>query len=108
MLDCRIPIILDKYIPVKSGDKFKVVFKNNAVPFQAYSRQHYIAGMSMVSVDAKFWDDLVPLNKTVCFKVYTVNDDTKIINNNDISVDYDGGGSYFSVKVVTADSRLLG
>jgi len=29
-----------------------------------------------------------------------------MINNKDISVDYDSG-SYFSVKVVTADGRLL-
>ena len=40
-----------------------------------------------------------------CLKVYTVADDSKIINNKDISVDY-AGGKYFSVKVVTADSRV--
>uniref|UniRef100_UPI00388DAFA4 C1 family peptidase n=1 Tax=Methanobrevibacter sp. TaxID=66852 RepID=UPI00388DAFA4 len=32
-------IILNKYVPVKSNDTFKVVFKSNALPFQAYSRQ---------------------------------------------------------------------
>lgn len=46
------------------------------------------------------------LEQSVCLKAYTVLDDTKIINNNDISVDY-GGGKYFSVKVVTADGRAV-
>ena len=40
-------------------------------------------------------------------KVYTVADDTRIIDNNDITVDYDGE-SYFSMKVVTADGRSVG
>ena len=100
-------IVMNKYIPVKAGDKFKVVFKSNALPYQAYSRQHYISGMSMVSGDGKSWSDITVQNKTVCLKVYTVKDDTKIINNKDISVDYTGG-SYFSVKVVTADGRAVG
>ena len=100
-------IVLSKYIPVKTGDKFKVVFKNNALPFQAYSRMHYVSGMSFVSKDGKSWSDITLENKTVCLKVYTVKDDTKIINNKDIAVDY-AGGSFFSVKVVTADGRAVG
>ena len=72
-------IVLNRYIPVKTGDKFKVVFKSNALPYQAYSRQHYIAGMSFVSSDGKSWSDMALQNKTVCLKVYTVRDDTKII-----------------------------
>ena len=40
-------------------------------------------------------------------KVYTVEDNTKIINNKNIVVDYDGG-SYFSIKVVTADGHSVG
>ena len=42
-----------------------------------------------------------------CLKVYTVADDTKIINNKDIAVDYDGG-KYFSVTVVTDDGHAVG
>ncbi len=95
-------IVLNKYIHVKSGDRFKVVFKSNAVPYQAYSRVHYMEGMSFVSKDSSSWTDLFHLNKTVCLKVYTLTDDSKIINNNDISVDY-CGGFYFSVKVVTSE-----
>ncbi|WP_405294692.1 lectin like domain-containing protein [Methanobrevibacter sp.] len=67
-------IILDKYVPVKSGDDFKVVFKNNAVPYQAFSRQHYIPGISLASKDNSSWTDMVELDKTVCLKVYTVED----------------------------------
>ncbi len=100
-------IILNKYIPVNAGDKFKVVFKNINLPYQAYSRQHYMSGMSFISSDGKSWKDITLENKTVCLKVYTVRDDTKIINNKNIVVDYDGG-SYFSVKVVTADGRAVG
>lgn len=68
-------IILDKYVPVKAGDKFKVVFKNNAVPYQAFSRQHYMPGMTFVSDDGKSWSDITLQNKTVCLKAYTVEDD---------------------------------
>ena len=100
-------IVLNKYIPIKKGDKFKVVFKNNNLPYQAFSRQHYIHGMSFVSADGTAWKDITLENKTVCLKVYTVKDDSKIINNNDISVDYDGG-KYFSVNVVTADGHAVG
>ena len=100
-------IVLNKYIPVKTGDKFKVVFHNNNLPYQAYSRLHYLSGMSFVGTDGKSWKDITLENKTVCLKVYTVKDDTKMINNKNIAVDYNGG-SYFSVKVVTADGRAVG
>jgi C1A family cysteine protease len=99
-------IVLSSYVPVKKGDKFKVVFKSNALPYEAYSRNHYILGMSFVSTDGSTWSDITLENKTVCLKVYTVADDSKIINNNDISVDY-GGGKYFSVNVVTADGHAV-
>ena len=100
-------IVLNKYIPVKTGDKFKVVFKSNGVPYQAFSRQHYISGMSLVSADGKSWSDMAAVNKTVCLKVYTLEDDTKIISNNNIVVDY-AGGKYFTAKVVTGDGRAVG
>ena len=100
-------IILNKYIPIKTGEKFKVVFKSNSVPYQAWSRVHYLNGTSLVSNDGTSWIDFAPLDKTVCLKVYTVEDDTKIIGNKNIAVDYDGG-SYYSVKVVTADGRSVG
>ena len=63
--------------------------------------------MSFVSVDGTSWKDFTLENKTVCLKVYTMADDSKIINNKDVSVDYNGG-KYFSVKIVTADGRTVG
>ncbi len=99
-------IVLDSYVPVKVNDTFKVVFKSNALPCEAYSRNHYIHGMSFASADGSTWSDITLENMTVCLKVYTVADDSKIICNNDISVDYDGG-KYFTVNVVTADGRAV-
>ncbi len=100
-------IVLNKYIPINTGDRFKVVFKNNNVPYQAYSRINYMSGMTFVSGDGKNWEDFTLSLKTVCLKVYTLRDDTKIIGNKNIAVDY-SGGSYFSVKVVTSDGRAVG
>ena len=94
-------IVLNKYVPVIAGDKIKVVFKSNAVPFAVQTRMHLIEKMSFVSSDGKTWIDALDMNTTVCLKAYTVDDSSIIINNKDISVDYDGG-KYFSVKVVTA------
>ncbi|WP_407415977.1 C1 family peptidase [Methanobrevibacter sp.] len=99
-------IVLSSYIPVKKGDRFKVVFKSNSLPYEVHSRNHYIHGMSFVSANGSTWSDITLENKTVCLKVYTVADDTKIINNKDISVDYDGS-KYFTVKVVTSDGRAV-
>ena len=62
--------------------------------------------MSFVSADGSTWKDITLENRTVCLKVYTVADDSKITANKDISVDYNGG-KYFSVKVVTADGRIV-
>lgn len=76
-------IILSKYIPVKVNDTFKVVFKSNALPYGGNSRSHYVPGMSFASADGSTWTDISLKGKTVCLKVYTVADDTKIINNKD-------------------------
>ncbi len=96
-------IILNKYIPVKAGDRFKVVFKNTNLPYQAYSRVHYMPGMSMISADGKSWKDITLENKTVCLKVYTVRDNSKITSK-DLTMKYNDG-SYFSVKVVGWDGN---
>jgi predicted outer membrane repeat protein len=99
-------IILSKYIPVKVNDTFKVVFKSNALPYEAYSRNHYIPGMSFVSADGSTWTDITLKRKTVCLKVYTVADDSKITENSNILVEYDNQ-SFFSIKVVTADGHAV-
>ena len=63
-------IKLNEYIPVKENDVFKVVFKNNMVPYQTKSRQHYMKNISFVSSDGENWIDCSSLNMTVCLKVY--------------------------------------
>ena len=99
-------IKLDSYIPIKKGDEFTVKIKSNTVPISTYSRQHYAQGISEVFYGGE-WGDSTTQGFVSCIKAYTLADDTKIINNNDISVDYDGG-KYFSVKVVTADGHAVG
>ena len=49
--------------------------------------------------------DLYP-NYVSCLKVYTVEDDSKVTSNTDISVVY-GSESYFSVKVVTSNNHSV-
>ena len=99
-------IKLNSYVPIKKGEEFSVLIKSNAVPIFSDSRQHYINGSSKAKFDGA-WQD-VTANNTVCsIKAYTVFDDSVIINNRDISVDY-AGGSYFSVKVVTSNGHAVG
>ena len=105
-------IKLKDYIPIKKGDIFKAVFTSTYFPYlnltEGGVRIHYTNGLSFVSFDGgKTWEDTLNLGLIACLKVYTVEDNTKIINNKNIVVDYDGG-SYFSIKVVTADGHSVG
>ena len=102
-------IKLDKYIPIQKGDVFKAVMTSNAMPGVDFTqtRLHYIRNISFFSYDGETWTDCYTENAVACLKVYTVADDSKIINNKNITVDY-GSGSYFSVKVVTADDHSVG
>ena len=72
-------IKLNKNIPIKENDAFKVVFKSNNVPFQEQSRQHLLPEMSYVSSDADTWIDFSEQNRTVCLKVYTLDSKNQII-----------------------------
>ncbi|RAP44237.1 MAG: hypothetical protein BZ135_08665 [Methanosphaera sp. rholeuAM6] len=74
-------IILNKYIPVKEKDKFRVEFKSNNIPYQAYSRQRYMENMSFISEDGEEWEDLYEYNYTACLKVYTVETEENDTNN---------------------------
>ena len=105
-------IKLDSYVPIKEGDVFTVKIKSNTLPLLIQSRQHYIEGTSQ-ALTAEGWENVNDLKEFYGFqfvasiKAYTVADDTKIVNNNNIAVDYNGG-SYFSVKVVTDDGHAVG
>ena len=102
-------IKLNEYVPIKKGDVFKAEITSNWVPYTLLedTRVHYTQNISFVSFDGKTWKDAYDLGYIACLKVYTVDDDTKIINNKNISVDYTGG-KYFSVKVVTSDGHAVG
>ena len=102
-------IKLDKYIPIQKGDVFKAVMTSDAMPGVDFTqtRLHYIRNISFFSYDGETWTDCYTENAVACLKVYTVADDSKIINNKNITVDY-GSGSYFTVQVVTADGHAVG
>ena len=101
-------IKLNEYVSVKKGDVFKAVITSNAVPVVnlKYSRTHYGENLSFLYYGGK-WNDMYKDECIACLKVFTVNDTSKIINNKNIAVDYNGG-KYFSVKVVTADGHTVG
>ena len=103
-------IKLDDYIPIKKGDIFKAIITSKDMPYtiQSDARIHYSENISFFSIDGSPWtDSYKDGGAIVCLKVYTVADDTKIINNTNITVDY-GSESYFSFKVVTADGHSVG
>ena len=101
-------IKLDEYIPIKRGDVFSAVMTSNAIPviYLNDTRVHYTRGLSYKFENGN-WVDLYDEGKIACLKVYTVADDSKIIGNKDITVDY-GSRSYFTVQVVTADGHAVG
>ena len=99
-------IQLDTFVPVKKGDVFAVKIKSNNCPVSIQSRLHYPANTSFYFQDGE-WKDISLENYSCIIKAYTVADDCKIINNENITVDY-GSGSAFSVKVVTADGHAVG
>ena len=105
-------IKLDTYVPIKKGDVFTVKIKSNAVPFLVKSRQHYVEGASQVFTE-NGWENVSNYKEyfgiqfVTSIKAYTVVDDTKIINNDNITVDY-AGGSCFSVTVVTDEGNAVG
>ncbi len=99
---------LDKYIPVKQGDVFYAQITSDSVPVGNISdvRTHFAHGMSFVNREGN-WSDLYDEGKFAVLKIYTVSDDVKIIDNQNMSVVY-GNDSYFSVRVVTADGHAIG
>lgn len=101
-------IKLNEYVPIKKGDVFSVVMTSNAMPYvsSTLTRVHNSENVSFRYVDGHWVDQYESYNMTACMKAYTVEDDSKIINNKDISLDY-SGGKYFSVKVATADGHAV-
>lgn len=102
-------IKLNNYIPVKKGDIFKAVITSNSAPVSELinSRMHLNKNNSFISYDGKTWQDCYDSGFLANLKVYTVADDSKITDNENITGDY-GSGSYFTVKVVTSDGHSVG
>ena len=106
-------IKLDTYVPIKKGDKFAVEIKSNSAPFLVGSRQHYLNNWSYFyygGEEAGWYSsmDAVPGTPLIFpIKVFTVVDDSKLVDNTDMTVDY-AFGKYFTVKVVTADGKKVG
>ena len=100
-------IKLNEYVPIKKGDVFEVVITSNAIAYtdSDATRIRISENVSFLNYDGE-WRDMGENGMTACIKAYTVEDDSKIINNKDISVDYDGG-KYFSVNVVTDDGHAV-
>ncbi len=97
---------LDSYVPIKGGDMITVVIQSNLTPVLTRSRQHYIPGSSQYLLDG-VWVNASDNGMTCSIKVYALGDDTKVIENEDVTLDY-GTGSYFTVRVVTDDGHAVG
>ena len=96
---------LNKYIPIKKGDKFSIYVTSMALGISYPKRVFYEDGVSLINVGDGSWEDLYQkYNAVACIKAYTLKDDTTIAENKDIAVDYDGG-KYFSVKIVSGDGN---
>ena len=100
-------IKLNEYVSIKKGDVFVAEITSNAMPFahNDYTRVHYCENTSYMYDFEGGWFDLYGEWEVIaCIKAYTVGDDSRIVKNSDVSVDY-AGGKYFSVKVVTEDGH---
>ncbi|WP_298525489.1 C1 family peptidase [uncultured Methanobrevibacter sp.] len=99
-------IKLNNYVPVKKGDEFAVYVTSNMMPISESPRLKYEANVSMTDYWGNWTDLFVEKGIVACIKAYTVGDDSRIIDNRDISVDY-AGGKFFSVKVTDGDGHAV-
>ncbi len=100
-------IKLDNYLSIKKGDEFCVYVTSNLLPVSNSLRLHYKANVSMTG----YWGNWTDINAeyrgcVACIKAYTVADDSRITDNNNVVLDY-ASGKYFSVKVVTGDGHAV-
>ena len=93
--------------PIKKDDKFSIYVTSLALGVSIPVRMHYEVGVSLTNIDDGSWKDLYQeYGEIACIKAYTLKDDTAIVGNKNITVDY-GGGKYFSVKVTAADGHAV-
>jgi len=95
-------IKMDRYIQIKKGDTFRVIFENK-VPIISFSRINLELNKSKVSVDGKTWEDLYDDENVAVLKVYTITD----INITDNLVKYYGDDTPFVAHVGAGESVIF-
>ena len=97
-------IKLDKYVQIKKGDVFRVVFQNKA-PLILNSRIHLLPDKSLVSTDVNgdTWIDLAGVNAVAIAKAYTITD----INITNPLVKYYGNDTPFIAKVGPGETVIF-
>ena len=91
-------IPLNKYIKIKKGDAFKVIFKNKA-PALTDGRTPIDKNMTFQSDDGKTWEDLSDTHRVAVLKVYTIPD----LNIADDLVKYYGDDTPYTANVQPGD-----
>lgn len=91
-------IPLNKYIKIKKGDTFKVIFKNKA-PALTDGRTPIDKNVTFQSDDGKTWDDLSDTHRVAVLKVYTIPD----LNIADDLVKYYGDDTPYTANVQPGD-----
>ena len=99
-------IKLDKYVSIKRGDTFSIYVTAPALGVSIPVRLYGQNGISFTNFDGIWADIYKKYSQIACIKGYTLKDDAVMAGNKNIAVDYDGG-SYFSVKVSTADGHVV-
>ena len=95
-------IKLDKYVSIKTGDRFDVVMTSNSVPVSRPSRVHYNGTCSLISTNHIEWQDLSGNDRVACLKAYTLQDLWEIDN----VVEYYSDSKPFIVDVNQANVEV--
>ena len=99
-------IKLNKYVSIKKGDKFSIYVTSTALGVSVPVRVHCEEGVTFTNFGGTWTDIYKTSGEIACIKAYTLKDDAVMSGNKNIAVDY-AGGSYFSVKVTTADGHVV-
>ena len=98
-------IKLDKYVPVKKGDVFKVTFKNTACVAHDL-RIHPQYGQSFVSDDTKDWEDLAKVYFVAILKAYALPKVNTDITSDDVH-GVTGEKTSATIKVTDEDGNQI-
>ena len=99
-------IKLNQYVSIKKGDKFSIYVTSKALGVSNPVRVYCQEGVSFTNFNGTWTDLYKTYGQIACIKAYTLKNDAVITENKNITVDY-AGGSYFSVKITTADGHVV-